>query len=211
MSNGQVTIAIDAMGGENSPYKVLKGAQIFQNKNQNVKMIFFGNKTEITSNIRKFKIDISNYEIVNTTENVQDDDNVNTILRSRKDSSIYRALEFVKKNPDTGFVSAGNTAAIMVLSRLHLGMIEGIDRPAICSLIPNKKNYSLMLDLGANVTVNPENLFQAIKSILNDPSLAASQLELTRKVVKSLGFGDADPADRAADSILKFIHNLDKA
>ena len=160
MSNGQVTIAIDAMGGENSPYKVLKGAQIFQNKNQNVKMIFFGNKTEITSNIRKFKIDISNYEIVNTTENVQDDDNVNTILRSRKDSSIYRALEFVKKNPDTGFVSAGNTAAIMVLSRLHLGMIEGIDRPAICSLIPNKKNFSLMLDLGANVTVNPENLFQ---------------------------------------------------
>ena len=58
---------------------------------------------------------------------------------------------------------------------------------------------------------NPENLFQAIKSILNDPSLAANQLELTRKVVKSLGLGDVNPADRAADSILKFIHDLDKA
>ena len=69
-------------------------------------------------------------------------------------------LEFSKKNHNSGFVSSGSTAAIMVLSRLHMGMIEGIDRPAICSLIPNKKNYSLMLDLGANVIVSGSNLFQ---------------------------------------------------
>ena len=58
------------------------------------------------------------------------------------------------------YVSSGSTAAIMVLSRLHMGMIDGIDRPAICSLVPNKKNYSLMLDLGANVIVSGSNLFQ---------------------------------------------------
>ena len=60
----------------------------------------------------------------------------------------------------TGFVSAGNTAALMILSRLILGTIEGIDRPAICSIIPNKKDFSIMMDLGANVTVSAENLFQ---------------------------------------------------
>ena len=69
-------------------------------------------------------------------------------------------MEYVKNNSNSGFVSAGNTAAIMILSRLHLGMIKGIDRPAICSLIPNQNNYSLMLDLGANVTVTPSNLLQ---------------------------------------------------
>jgi len=66
----------------------------------------------------------------------------------------------VKANKDSGFVSAGNTAALMILSRLILGMIDGVDRPAICSDIPNKKNFSLMLDLGANVSVNASNLFQ---------------------------------------------------
>tara|TARA_B100000963_G_C22618311_1_gene668563 strand:- start:375 stop:1388 length:1014 start_codon:yes stop_codon:yes gene_type:complete len=160
MSNGRVTIAVDAMGGENSPFKVLKGAEIFQSTQNDVDLIFYGEEDKIKKNINKHKIVLKNFSIINTFDNVKDDDNVNTILRSRKNSSIFQALEFVKKNPNSGFVSAGNTAAIMVLSRLHLGMIKGIDRPAICSLIPNKKNYSLMLDLGANVSVNPENLFQ---------------------------------------------------
>ena len=160
MSNRQVTIAIDAMGGENSPYKVLKGVEIFSNKNPDVHIKLFGNKNEIFLNIKEKKIIINNYDIFHTDDDVKDDDNTNTILRSRKNSSIYKGLEFVKNEENSGFVSSGNTAAIMILSRLHLGMIEGIDRPAICSLIPNQKNYSLMLDLGANVTVSPSNLLQ---------------------------------------------------
>jgi Fatty acid/phospholipid biosynthesis enzyme len=160
MSTGQVTIAIDAMGGENSPYKVLKGSEIFSQNNNDCKLILFGNEKKIISIIKKNQLNISNYEIINTSDNVEDNDNPNTILRSRKNSSIYKGLELVKNSHDSGFVSSGNTAAIMILSRLVLGMIEGIDRPAICSLIPNQKNYSLMLDLGANVTVNPSNLLQ---------------------------------------------------
>ncbi len=160
MSNGQVTIAIDAMGGENSPYKVLRGLEIYLNQNNKSNILIYGDKEEINRTIKNNKIKISNYEVFNTEENVKDDDSANIILRSRKNSSMYKALEYVKNNTNTGFVSAGNTAAIMILSRLHLGMIQGIDRPAICSLIPNKKNYSLMLDLGANVTVTPSNLLQ---------------------------------------------------
>ena len=160
MSNRQISIAIDAMGGENSPLKVLKGAEIFQKKNKESDLNFFGNEDQIRSLIKSENINLKNYNIFNTFDDVQDEDNVNTILRSRKNSSIYKALEFVKGNSNCGFVSSGNTAAIMVLSRLIIGMIDGIDRPAICSLVPNQKNYSIMLDLGANVTVTPSNLFQ---------------------------------------------------
>ncbi len=162
MSIRQITIAVDAMGGENSPYKVLKGTELFLNKNKgsNIKIVFFGIKEKILELIKIEKLKLDNYDIFDTIENVKDDDSVNTILRSRKNSSIYKGLEYTKNNLDTGFVSAGNTAALMVLSRLHMGMISEIDRPAICSLIPNKKNYSLMLDLGANLTVNGNNLLQ---------------------------------------------------
>ena len=117
-------------------------------------------KLLINQNIKKNNLNIFNFEIVNTEDIISDEDNVNTILRSKKNSSIYKGLEFAKNNEKSGFVSSGSTAAIMILSRLHMGMIEGIDRPAICSLVPNKKNYSLMLDLGANVLVSGSNLFQ---------------------------------------------------
>ena len=160
MSGRQVVIAVDAMGGEDSPYKVLKGVEIFLQNEKNTKIFLFGNESLIKQNIQKNNLNIFNFEIVNTDDIILDEDSVNTILRSKKNSSIYKGLEFAKNNENSGFVSSGSTAAIMVLSRLHMGMIEGIDRPAICSLIPNKKNYSLMLDLGANVLVTGSNLFQ---------------------------------------------------
>ncbi len=160
MSDGQVKIAIDAMGGENSPYKVLKGVEIFLQKEKNTKIFFFGNQVSINEIINKNNLNLFNFEVVNTPDTISDEDSVSTILRSKKNSSIYRGLEFAKNNANSGFVSSGSTAAIMILSRLLMGMIEGIDRPAICSLVPNKKHYSLMLDLGANVTVSGSNLFQ---------------------------------------------------
>ncbi len=160
MSARQITIAIDAMGGEGSPYKCLKGAEIFSIKKTNVNFKIFGKKKLIENIFLQKKINLSNYEIINCDENVSDEDNANTILRSRKESSIFKGLKYVKENKDTGFVSAGNTAALMILSRLILGMIDGVDRPAICSNIPNKNSFSLMMDLGANVYVNANNLMQ---------------------------------------------------
>ena len=82
MSDRQLTIAIDAMGGEQSPYKTLKGAEIFLQNNQQVNLIFFGNKDSIKDIIRSHKLKISNYDIVNCTENVSDEDKPNTILLS---------------------------------------------------------------------------------------------------------------------------------
>ena len=160
MSERQIVIAIDTMGGENSPYKVLKGTEIFLKEEKKTNIVFFGDQDLINNTIKKYNLNIFNFKIVNSADIISDEDNVNTILRSKKNSSIYKGLEFSKNNQNSGFVSSGSTAAIMVLSRLHMGMINGIDRPAICSLVPNQKNYSLMLDLGANVMVSGSNLFQ---------------------------------------------------
>jgi len=160
MNPDQTTIAVDAMGGDKSPYKSLKGVEIFLQENKNTKIILFGDKNLIKNTINSHNIKIANFEIVNTLENILDEDSANIILRKKKDNSINKGLEIIKKIKFSGFVSAGNTAALMILSRLKLGMIEGIDRPAICSVIPNKKNFSIMLDLGANVNVTAKNLLQ---------------------------------------------------
>ena len=160
MSNRQISIAIDAMGGEDSPYKNLKGSEIFSKNHPEVKLVIFGDKEKIKQKIKSHKLKLDNYELIDCDTNVSDIDTAHTIIRSRKESSIYKGLQYVKDNSSSGFVSAGNTAALMILSRLILGMIEGVDRPAICSNIPNKKSYSLMMDLGANVYVNADNLMQ---------------------------------------------------
>jgi glycerol-3-phosphate acyltransferase PlsX len=160
MSNRQITIAVDAMGGENSPFKCLKGVEIFSAKKPDVNLKIFGDKSLISKFIKENNLLINNYEVINCIENCLDDDSASTILRSRKSSSIYQGLSFVKENSESGFVSAGNTAALMILSRLILGMIDGVNRPAICSKIPSNKSFSLMMDLGANVYVSAENLLQ---------------------------------------------------
>ena len=84
MSEGQIEIAIDAMGGENSPYKVLKGVEIFLQKEKNTKIIFFGDEVIINQIINKHNLNIFNYEVLNTQDIISDEDSVNTILRSKK-------------------------------------------------------------------------------------------------------------------------------
>ena len=160
MSYENITIAIDTMGGENAPLKNLRGVEIFSNQNPKVKILLIGKQELLKKSIKSNQIKINNYEIIHTKDNIEDTDNVSTILRNKKDNSISKGLEIVKDLNMSGFVSAGSTAALMILSRLKLGMIEGIDRPAICSIIPNNNNFSIMLDLGANSTVLGKNLLQ---------------------------------------------------
>ena len=96
MSNRQITIAVDAMGGENSPFKCLKGIEIFSSKKSEVSFKIYGDEFLISKSIKDNNLKINNYEIVNCIENVLDNDNANIILRSRKNSSIYQCLLFVK-------------------------------------------------------------------------------------------------------------------
>ena len=98
MSDRQVVIAIDAMGGENSPFKVLKGTEIFLKEEKKTKIIFFGNNELINHTIKKNNLNIFNFEVINALDTITDEDNVNTILRSKKNSSIYLGLEYCKNN-----------------------------------------------------------------------------------------------------------------
>ena len=90
MSEGQVSIAVDAMGGENSPYKVLKGVEIFLQKEKNTKIIFFGDELLINKNIKKNNLNLFNFEVVNTKDIISDEDSVNTILRSKKIAAFIK-------------------------------------------------------------------------------------------------------------------------
>ena len=158
MDQTQTTIAIDAMGGDNSPTKVIKGCEIFLNKNKNVKLIIFGNKNLINNSFLEKYSEIVSFN--HCEEIISDNDKPSSILRSKKDSSMRKAIEFIKSKNNIGFVSAGNTGAVTALSTILLGTLEDIKRPAFCSMIPTLKGFCIMLDLGANKECNENHLLQ---------------------------------------------------
>ena len=158
MDDIQINIAIDAMGGDNSPTKVIKGCEIFLNFNKNIKLIIFGNKNLISNNfLEKYSQMIS---LVHCEETIADNDVPSSVLRSKKDSSMRKAIEYIKSKKNIGFVSAGNTGAVTALSTILLGTLKNIKRPAFCSMIPTSKGFCIMLDLGANKESNENQLLQ---------------------------------------------------
>ena len=158
MNPNHITIAIDAMGGDNSPNKVIKGCEIFLNDNKAVKLIIFGNKNSISNHfLKKYSEVIS---LVHCDEVILDNDKPSSILRSKKESSMRKAIEFIQSKNNIGFVSAGNTGAVTALSKILLGTLGNIKRPAFCSMIPTLKGFCIMLDLGANKQSNENHLLQ---------------------------------------------------
>jgi len=158
MNQNQISIAIDAMGGDNSPTKVIKGCEIFLKDNKNVKLIIFGNKNLISHDfLEKYSEMIS---FVHCEEVILDKDKPSSILRSKKESSMRKGIEFIKSKNNIGFVSAGNTGAVTVLSKILLGTLKNIKRPAFCSMIPTSKGFCIMLDLGANKESDENQLLQ---------------------------------------------------
>ena len=151
-------IAVDAMGGDGSPDKVINGTRLFLDSNNGVKLIIFGDKKKINSNfLLSYKDSV---EFIHCEEIIYDQDKPSSVLRSKKDSSMRKALEYIKVNPGVGFVSAGNTGAVTALSKIIVGTLENIKRPAFCSMIPTYKGFSVMLDLGANKESNENHLLQ---------------------------------------------------
>ena len=98
--------------------------------------------------------------IIHCDETISDNDKPSSILRSKKESSMRKAIEFIKSKKNIGFVSAGNTGAVTALSKILLGTLENIKRPAFCSMIPTSKGFCIMLDLGANKESNENHLLQ---------------------------------------------------
>ena len=153
-----IKIAVDAMGGDDSPKKVIDG--IIHNHKNNKKNFFkiFGDQNKIIS-LLKNKIDSQFYEIIHTENFVLSSDSPLEAAKKGKDTSMWLAIESVKKKEADIVISAGNTGALLVIAKLNLKMIQDIDKPALSALWPNKNGMSVVLDLGANIECSSKNLF----------------------------------------------------
>ena len=153
-----VKIAVDAMGGDNSPKKIIEGIIHNHKKNKDIFFKIFGEKNKIKEIIDN-KINKNFYEIIHTEKFVLSSDSPLEAAKKGKDTSMWLAIESVKKKKADIVISAGNTGALLVIAKLNLDMIKNIDKPALSALWPNKNGMSVVLDLGANIDCSSKNLF----------------------------------------------------
>jgi len=159
--NNKIIIAIDAMGGENSPAKNIEGISIFLKKNKNKKDFFFniyGDEKLIINEINKFKISTSIYKVYHSSTVVSDSETPLTAIKNSKDSSMWNSINSQIELNSNITLSAGNTGVLFVVSRMLLKTIDTVSKPALAGLWPNKKNFNVVLDLGANVECDDANL-----------------------------------------------------
>ena len=156
--NNKVKIAVDAMGGENAPRKIIKGINISLKKNRENYFYLFGNKDLINEEINNDKLLRANSEIIDTKNVISDNESPLAAAKKGKESSMWKAIEFLKNKKADITLSAGNTGAMLVISRLLLNTIPGISKPALAGLWPNKNNMNVVLDLGANIECDEKNL-----------------------------------------------------
>ena len=155
-------IAIDAMGGDNAPSEIVRGAARAA-REVDAKILLVGREKDIKAELNEYFWDFSSdkIEIINATEVIENEDKPVHAVRTKKDSSMVKAIELVRDGEADAVLSAGNTGALMTASLFRLGRIEGIDRPAIVSAIPviaEDGRFELIVDAGANSECKPQNL-----------------------------------------------------
>ena len=156
-----VTIAIDAMGGDHGTHVTIPAAVRYLQQHPSDTIVLVGLPDAIEAELRTIKTSIGpRLRIQAASEVVGMDESPQLVLRSKKDSSMRVAINLVKNGEASACVSAGNTGALMATARYVLKMLPGIDRPAIASFLPTHKGQVCMLDLGANVDCSAENLLQ---------------------------------------------------
>ena len=153
-----IKIAVDAMGGENSPKKIIKGIELHQKNTKDIFYNIFGDKKQIEPLINNSSLSIKNYKIIHTDNLIKDSDSPLSAAKKGKDTSMWLSIQSLKNQESDAIVSAGNTGALFVIAKLNLKMIENIDKPALSALWPNKNGMNVVLDLGANIECNEKNL-----------------------------------------------------
>jgi phosphate acyltransferase len=158
--NERITIALDAMGGDRAPEMVIRGASIAQQRAPHAKFLLFGDEARIGPVLAKLPRLVEHVMIRHTDEVVTGDAKPSVALRTGRRSSMRLAIDAVATGEADCIVSAGNTGALMAMAKIALRMLPGIDRPAMASFFPTQRGESVMLDLGANVECDAENLVQ---------------------------------------------------
>ena len=154
----KVRIAIDAMGGEKSPKKIIEGIKISLKKSKENIFFLYGKKNILEKEINKDSTLKNFCKVIDTEDVIKDDESPLTAAKRGKNSSMWKSIESQKNNETDISLSAGNTGALLVISRLLLNTIDGIDKPALAALWPNENNMNVVLDLGANIECSEKNL-----------------------------------------------------
>ena len=159
--NKKISIAIDAMGGENSPKKTIEGVYLFIKKNISNNDFFlniYGDKNLIQNEIKKYKIPNNLFEIIHTDSVVSDKETPLTAIKNSKNTSMWNSIKSQTDGTSDISLSAGNTGVLLVISRMILKMMSKVSKPALAGLWPNQKGMNVVLDLGSNIECNEKNL-----------------------------------------------------
>jgi phosphate acyltransferase len=157
----KISIAIDAMGGDNSPDKIIEGIKFFltkYNKNNDFILNIFGKEDELRISLEKYKVNLTNIQIINSDTVVSDKEKPMTAVKNSKNTSMWNCIKHQVDGKSDISLSAGNTGVLLVISRMILKMIDGVSKPALAGLWPNQKGMNVVLDLGANIECNEQNL-----------------------------------------------------
>lgn len=196
-------IAIDAMGGDVGVPMMLAGAALARHRHDGLRFLLMGDEVQINAALENHPNLRAASEIVHTDTIVTGDDKPSQALRKSKDSSMGLAIQAVKNGDAGGAVSAGNTGALMAMSKLALRTMPGIDRPALAALLPTLgDNDMVMLDLGANTECDANNLVQfAVMGAAY--ARAALGLESPRVALLNIGTEDQKGTESIRDAAMR--------
>ena len=157
----KVSIAIDAMGGDNSPHKVIEGVKFFLNKNKDKNdftIKLFGDENKIKKEFDNFKIDKNKINIIHTSSTISNNETPLKAIKNSKNSSMWKCIKDQIEGDADVSLSAGNTGVLLVISKMILKMLNNVSKPALAALWPNQKGMNVVLDLGANIECSEQNL-----------------------------------------------------
>ncbi|MBF0522831.1 MAG: phosphate acyltransferase PlsX [Candidatus Omnitrophica bacterium] len=207
-------IVVDAMGGDYAPQAVIEGV-VAAVKEFNVHIILVGRQDEMIAELSKYQYPKEKIELVHASEVVEMHDHATVSIRKKKDSSISVGLRLMKEKGYDAFISAGNTGGVVAASAYNLGMLEGVERPAIGLVVPTLKKFSFLIDVGANTESKQEHLFQSAlmaniytREVLGVQNPAIGLLNIGEESSKGSGF-EKEAHKMMEERLPNFIGNVE--